>query len=261
MSVLPVAAEGFTAAVAEYERARPGYPAAAVERLSHELGLTSHSRVLELAAGTGKFTAALLGGALRPIAVEPLVRFREPLLRKFPQVPLVAAVAERLPFHARRFDAVFAAQAFHWFDTALALPELRRVLRVGGGLALVWNIRDDAHPLFAGMSRLLDEVNPGAPSHRHQRWRRALEADPGFAPIAEFTLRFERESDLEDLVDRVASVSFVAALPAAEKEALLGRVRALGASDPDILRTGRVMLPYRTEVYWTRTLPELVRQG
>ncbi|MCI4345460.1 MAG: class I SAM-dependent methyltransferase [Thermoplasmata archaeon] len=255
MAVLPVAAEGFTAAVAEYERARPGYPPEAIRRLVEELELSPAARLLELAAGTGKFTAALLDTGLHPVAVEPLARFREPLRRKFPRVPLVAALAERLPFRDGKFDAVFAAQAFHWFASALALPELHRVLRPGGGLGLVWNVRDDAHPLFAGMTRLLEEVNPGVPSHRHERWRRALEEDPGFAPVEEFTLSFLRESDLADLVDRVASVSFVARLPEGEKKALLDRVRALGAADPDLARTGRVELPYRTEVYWTRALP------
>ncbi|MCI4362816.1 MAG: class I SAM-dependent methyltransferase [Thermoplasmata archaeon] len=253
MAVLPVAAEGFTAAVAEYERARPGYPPVAVRRLLEELELSSGARVLELAAGTGKFTAALLGAGLTPVAVEPLVRFRAPLRTKFPRVPLVAALAERLPFRAGVYDAVFAAQAFHWFDPARALPELRRVLKRGGGLGLLWNVRDDAHPVFAGMSRLLDEVNPGVPSHREPRWRRALEEDPGFAPLREFHLGFRRESDLQDPVDRVASVSFVATLPASEKEALLARVRSLGLSDPELARTGRVELPYHTDVYWTRT--------
>ncbi|MCI4334126.1 MAG: class I SAM-dependent methyltransferase [Thermoplasmata archaeon] len=255
MPVAAVAAQGFTSAVGAYDRSRPGYSDAVVQRLFGELGLSRSSRILELAAGTGKFTRALVAAGVRPIAVEPLRRFSAPLRASFPGVPLVAALAESLPFADHRFDAVMAAQAFHWFDPERALCEIHRVLRADGGLALLWNQRDDAHPLHANMSRLLEEVDPGVPRHRTGQWRKALERSRGFSALSDFRIPFELEMDLEGVVDRVASVSFVAALPEERRTALLAQVREAGLEDPELRRRGRVRLPYQTEVYWARTLP------
>ncbi|MGI0130344.1 MAG: class I SAM-dependent methyltransferase, partial [Thermoplasmata archaeon] len=211
--MMAVAAQGFPAAVDAYVRARPGYPAETIHRLVAELGLRGTEPVLELAAGTGKFTAALLEAGAVPVAVEPLERFCAPLRRKFPRVPLVAALAEALPFAEARFESVMVAQAFHWFDAPRALSEIRRVLRPGGSLALVWNIRVESHPLHAEMSRLLEGVNPGVPGHRRRLWKKALERQAGYSPLSQLHGTFQYESTLEEVVDRVASVSFVATLP------------------------------------------------
>lgn len=252
---MEVAARGFPAAVEAYERSRPGYPAATIRELFARLGLRGPEPILELAAGTGKFTAALIDAGAAPVAVEPLARFREPLRRKFPKVPLVAALAEALPFRSGRFDAVMVAQAFHWFDPEPALAEVHRVLRPGGALALVWNVRDESHPLHAEMGRLFEGVNPGVPGHRKGRWKAALEAAPGYSPLSHFEGQFVQEHDVARIVDRAASVSFVAALPEPERDRLLAELRHAAESDPDIQATGRVELPYRTDVYWVRTGP------
>lgn len=252
---MEVAARGFPAAVEAYERSRPGYPAETIRELFARLGLRGPEPILELAAGTGKFTAALIDAGASPVAVEPLPGFREPLRHKFPQVPLVAALAEALPFRSARFDAVMVAQAFHWFDPEPALAEVHRVLRLGGALALVWNVREESHPVHAEMGRLFAQVNPGVPGHRKGRWKEALEAAPGFTAISHFERQFVQEHDVGLIVDRAASVSFVAALPEPEREQLLAELRRAAEADPEIRARGRVGLPYRTDVYWVRTTP------
>lgn len=133
------AAPSFALVAAAYERARPGYAAGAVELLARELDLRPGRTVLDLGAGTGKLARQLVATGARVVAVEPLDE-----LRAFvpPGIEAHAGTAEAIPLPDASVDAVVVAQAFHWFDEAAALAEIRRVLRPGGRLALVSNRRE-----------------------------------------------------------------------------------------------------------------------
>jgi SAM-dependent methyltransferase len=154
-SVHETAAEGFGAVADEYERARPDYPVAAVERLRRELGggASGALRWLDLGAGTGKLTRMLREE--RVVAAEPLAAMRDHFARVLPDVPLIAAVAELLPFADRAFGAVVCAQAFHWFDGERALRDIHRILEPGGGVALIWNTRDETVPWARALGDIL----------------------------------------------------------------------------------------------------------
>jgi SAM-dependent methyltransferase len=103
------------------------------------MGLDDGSVVLDLAAGTGKLSQALAPRAGRLIAVEPLPEMRRLLAARAPEATLLDGTAEQIPMDDGSVDAVFVGEAFHWFDGARALPEMHRVLRPAGGVALLWH--------------------------------------------------------------------------------------------------------------------------
>ena len=135
---------GFKRAADAYERGRPEYPAAAVEHLVKTLDIARGSRVVELGAGTGKFTRTLVPTGAEILAVEPVDAMRQKLSELLPGVKMVDGAAEAIPLADASADAVVVAQAFHWFDGERALAEIHRVLKAGGGLGLIWNVRDDS---------------------------------------------------------------------------------------------------------------------
>src|SRR5204863_8155046 len=126
------AATGFETAAADYEAARPGYPADAVFWLVEQLGLDDRTTLVDLAAGTGKLTRLLAPLVGRTIAVEPVVAMREQLHEVLPHIEVLEGTAESLPLPDVSVDAMTVAQAFHWFDVPRAAAEIVRVLRTNG---------------------------------------------------------------------------------------------------------------------------------
>ena len=122
-----------------YDASRPDYPPEAIERAVAALGLTPDADVVDLAAGTGKLTRALVARFSSVVAVEPDDRMRGVLEGTTPAAMTFAGTAERTQLPGASADAVFVADAFHWFAGEAALQEIARILRPGGGLALLWN--------------------------------------------------------------------------------------------------------------------------
>jgi SAM-dependent methyltransferase len=211
-----------------------------VERTGLGPGLT----VVDVGAGTGKLTRLLPGSGARVVAVEPLPEMRAKLVEVLPGVEAIDGTAEKLPLPDRSAEAVVVAQALHWFDLDRALPEIHRVLKPGGHLVLFWNMRDLGDPVQAGVEEILAPLRAGAVAQQEESWREPLARSPLFGPAEERRFRFEQSFTADDLCDRVASTSFVAAVPAPERDELLARVRALadGLSEP-------FPFPYSTEVH------------
>jgi SAM-dependent methyltransferase len=232
------AATGFARAADAYERGRPDYPPAAVAWLAQRVGLRAGATVVDLAAGTGKLTRALLTTGADVVAVEPVAAMRAALPAA---APALDGTAEAMPLPAGSADAVTVAQAFHWFDGDRALDEIHRVLRAGGGLGLVWNRRDLDHPVQAGLHELMAPFRRSTPAHAAGVWREIFGRTTLFGPLEERTFAHVQRLDGQGLADRVGSVSFVAALPAAERAPVLDRARALAGG-------GEVELPYACEV-------------
>jgi SAM-dependent methyltransferase len=132
-------AEAFAGSADSYDRARPGYDDEPLDWAFREMELDEGSVVLDLAAGTGKLSQALAPRAGRLIAVEPLPEMRRLLAAQAPEATLLDGTAEQIPMDDGSVDAVFVGEAFHWFDGARALPEMHRVLRPAGGVALLWH--------------------------------------------------------------------------------------------------------------------------
>jgi SAM-dependent methyltransferase len=228
MSVHPAAA-GFARAADVYERARPEYPPDAVAWLEDRLELRPGRVVVDVAAGTGKLTRLLVPTGARVVAVEPLAEMLDVLRRVVPDAEALEGMAEALPLPDASADAVTAAAAFHWFRRDEALAEFARVLRPGGQLAIVYNLRDPESELQQELSRMLD-------FHGGTRiaWMRGIDTGAileesglfGAPEYAEF--RHEQRFDPDGLVERVSSISYVALLEGREREEFLARVRELG---------------------------------
>ena len=232
-------AGSFHRAADVYERARPGYPRPAVEWAVGE----NSQRVLDLAAGTGKLTAGLVTLGHDVVAVEPLEQMIRQLKSSLPSVAPVMGVAERLPLARASLDAAVVAQAFHWLDPGRAFAELARVLRPGGTVALIWNVRDQGVPWVAELTPIIgsEKIESG--------WRETLEASPLFGPIERRDFRHEQSLDLATLLDLVASRSYVIILTDTERAAVFDRVRRLWSEHPGLSGRERAPLPYITEVY------------
>jgi ubiquinone/menaquinone biosynthesis C-methylase UbiE len=237
------ATRGFAAA-GVYERGRPDYPHAAVERIVERLDLRAGRTVLDLAAGTGKLTRLLVPSGANLIAVEPLREMRAELDRHVPGVLALAGTAERIPLTESFVDAVTVASAFHWFDTEVALREIVRVLVPGGGLALIWNARDERSPLQFALSELVEPLRGDTPGRRSRDWRSLLAESGLFERTERFLFENEQLVDEEGLVARVLSIGFIGALPADARAEIEERVRALARSAEQPMR-----LPYMTELY------------
>jgi SAM-dependent methyltransferase len=245
MSVHETASRAWGSSAEVYERARPGYPTEAIEFLVERFGLGPDSDVLDLAAGTGKLTRALIHTGARVTAVEPLFAMRQMLQQRLPEATVMEGTAEAIPVQDASMDAVTVAQAFHWFDAAAAMDELARVLRPGGGLAAIWNVRDESVEWMAMIRELIEEYKATAPDHRSGEWRKPFESGSVFAPIQLEVFRHSQEVSRADAVDVFASRSYVAALPEVERNHLLERVAE------QVPRTETVVVPYITELYWT----------
>ncbi|HEY8317027.1 MAG TPA: class I SAM-dependent methyltransferase [Gaiellaceae bacterium] len=243
MSDLHPATKGFAAADV-YERGRPDYPAAAIAAIVDRLELRPGRTVLDLAAGTGKLTRLLVPSGANVIAVEPVREMRAELERRVPGVATLGGTAERIPMNDGFLDAVTVGQAFHWFAADAALHEIHRVLRPGGGLALIWNARDERDPLQAALSEIIDPLEGDTPRRRQGSWKTLL-AESGLYERTERVL-FEHVQPVDEqrLVDRVVSISFIATASAQVRADVEARVRALArtAEQP-------IGLPYMTELY------------
>jgi SAM-dependent methyltransferase len=247
-------AEAFAGAADRYDRGRPAYRPEPIDWAWEALGLGREATVVDLAAGTGKLAVQLARRAGHLIAVEPLDGMRAVLARQVPEAEVMDGTAEQLPVPDGTADAVFVGEAFHWFDGERALPEIHRVLRPGGGLALVWNAGEwDDQPwteeVFARIDR---EPQPDVrPENRPWSglWRRAFEQTPLFEPLELRSFPHTVHTDVEGFVLMVSTWSFVAALPDEARERL--------AADLTRIITGRVAggrleLHLRTDVYLTR---------
>lgn len=259
MAIHESAAKGFSAAADAYERGRPEYSPDAIAMLIRELGIGPGNRVLDLAAGTGKLTRQLVGTGAELIAVEPIEEMRAKLVAALPGIEALEGTAEQIPLPSHSVDAVVVGQAFHWFDGVRAVSEIRRVLRPTGALGVIWQARNPTRPWMQRLEEIIDRADDGHPRYRTGAWREAFEHVALFEPLEEATFDYVHRASPETMVDRVASISYVAAMPAERRNAVLDEVSHLLASDPDTANRDVVELPYIAHVYWTR--PRVIPVG
>jgi SAM-dependent methyltransferase len=243
----PVASQGFSANVESYRRSRPSYPPDAVVWLVDALGIGPGRTVVDIGAGTGKFTSLLVPTGASVIAVEPLEAMRAALAEELPAVTVLNGTAESLPLADASADAIVAAQAFHWFDMPRALAEFARVLRVDGRLGVIWNDIDTSVDWVADFNAIISPARSMTPLPADARLR---DLAPLFGQRHDATFTQLHTHDRASLLARVDSMSFVAVLPEPEREAIFERVRLLMDTHPQLAGREQFDLPYITHAYW-----------
>ncbi|TDU32623.1 methyltransferase family protein [Panacagrimonas perspica] len=244
------AEQGYALGAATYQQGRPDYPAAIVDWLRSSLGLIAGRTVCDLGAGTGKFLPFLAATGADIIAVEPVREMREKLQAAHPGAVALEGSAEAIPLGDASVDAVICAQAFHWFANATALGEIHRVLRPGGRLGLVWNVRDESLDWVAALSKIIDRHQGDAPRFVSGAWRRPFGTTTMFSPLREQRFAYRHVGPPHRvIVDRSLSVSFIAALPPSERSRVERQVGALIASTPALAGKDEVAFPYVTMAY------------
>jgi SAM-dependent methyltransferase len=236
-------ARSFGAAAAAYARHRPGYPQDAVDWALQPLDGRPGPQLLDLGAGTGKLTAALLARG-RVIAVDPDPAMLAELRDRHPATEAREGSAEEVPLPDAAVDAVLVGQAFHWFDPERAMPEIARVLRPGGVLAALWNGDDARVEWVRGMHeagrwesyvvRAPDEV-PQLPTH------------PAFAPAEYALFANPVRTTVDELIATLATHSWALVAEPVERDAALARARAYLAERPET-KAGEFEFPLITDV-------------
>jgi SAM-dependent methyltransferase len=232
----------FGRVAAAYDRTRPGYPAAAIDRAVAELRLAQGSTVLDLAAGTGKLTRLLRERFDHVLAVEPDVD-----MRSYVGAGALVGSAEEIPLDDDVVDAVFVGEAFHWFDAPRAFAEIARVLRPGGGLAVVGNEWGEGRqpgvlpaPLKADLDRIWARFHPA--DVKFADWRDEVTTS-AFEPLGHASFEWIVRIAGRDLVDLQLTASTPASIDDDERREIAERAYRLVEPEYD--------LSVRTELYWT----------
>ncbi len=233
-------ASSFASVADEYERDRPGYPRAAIEWL---LGAQT-LEVLDLGAGTGKLTGALLDAGHSVIAVEPLAQMRSILTATLPAAHALAGTAERLPLADASVDAVTVGAAFHWFDERAARAEIRRVLRPPGVLGLLGNAFDVSPPWVARVREILGPPAIQRPGH----WPSVEDLGEDYEEIEDREFPHEQRVDRASLRDLAVSRSSVALMGDAEREGVLASLDELWEQEPELIGRTEVLMPWLARV-------------
>jgi SAM-dependent methyltransferase len=217
----PNHARSFGGVADAYDRGRPTYPREAAAWLTSDRPPQDRAlSVLELGAGTGKLTEQLVALGHEVHATEPDEAMLAILRRHLPEVRASLAPAEEIPSGDAAYDVVVSAQAFHWFDMNLALPEIARVLRPGGHVALVWNYRDERIPWVKRLGQIIGtQENQPEPVAK-------LAAARLFDEVEEAEFRHWQVVDRNSIRDLVLSRSNVAVLDEEQRAAKLDEVLA-----------------------------------
>lgn len=232
-------AERFVDVADSYERGRPEYTPAVAAAIAAELDIAPGARVLDLAAGTGKLTRALLGTGFDVVAVEPQARLRELLAASVGAERVLDGTAEEIPLPDASVSAVTVADAFHWFDHVAALREIERVLVTGGGLAVLrlapdWTRASWAHEV----GTMIAELRTQHPQFEGPDWRDAARAAGCWTAPREIQLSMPQPASTQGILDYIASMSWIAAIPEHQRNDILARMGEIIAAGetPDEFR-------------------------
>jgi SAM-dependent methyltransferase len=245
----------FGAIADEYNRLRPSPPRSAIDWL-----VPDGCRVaIDLAAGTGLLTRALLAKVPEVIAVEPDDRMASVLREHTPGVRVVAGKGESIPLETASADGLFISSAWHWLDPELAIPEIARVLRDGGRFGAIWTSRD-RHVDWVGEMDQLREPGPfrarmelarqagddagvlpgGRPSRREVR----LPEGSPFGDVQTESFAFTRVMMTDDFVEMLGTYSGIITANPEERAAAMAQVR--GAVDERFPGAGQIEVPMRS---------------
>lgn len=233
--------EGLESVGDEYDRYRPGFPDAAADAILPERA----DAVLDLGAGTGKFTELLVTRADRVIAVEPSVAMLDVLRVKLPAAEALIGGAESIPLPDRSVDAVTVAQAFHWFDRDAACAEIRRVLVPGGVLGLLWNRSDPG----CAWDRACQSVAHPAVTTEADSTTASADELPGFVLDGHSEIAWSEQITRDDYIRRWLTVSSFLAADEETRAAMVAELDSILDADSATADRSVLTLPMVTEVF------------
>ncbi len=247
----------FSSRVENYIRYRPGYPPAIIDLLRAECQLTPDSTIADVGSGTGMLTELFLKNGNRVYGVEPNQEMRqaaERLLAGYPQFVSLAARAESIPLDDASVDFVTAGQSFHWFERESARREFARLLRPGGWVVLIWNVRRRAATPF--MTAYEQLVRKYAVDYEMVKQKHVDQAGLAafFAPAGYRQATFDNHQvfDLEGVKGRLLSSSYT---PEEGHPNYVPMLEALRAIFEEYQEDGRVTFDYDCQVYYGQLLP------
>jgi SAM-dependent methyltransferase len=232
----------------DYDELRPEYAPEAVAWVAERCGIGPGSRVVDLAAGTGRLSGRFLQLGVDVIAVEPAANMRAVLEERFPTIRAIVATAESMPFDDGAVDAVVVGNAFHHFGRDDAMAEIHRILRPGGALAVFWAWPAEEEQLKIPGMRAIYEAIEGTHAEAeimaaHRSWSELPTTVDGFDPFERREFPATHLLPATRLADLYATFSDVLSLPAPTRAWLLDRIRQLSRGLPEMLH-----LPQRTVV-------------
>jgi SAM-dependent methyltransferase len=242
--------DAFGRTAREYELGRPGWPEELLDLVVAELGLDASAEVLDLGAGTGKLTREFVPRFARVVAVEPDDAMRAVLEEVVPGAEALAGRGESIPLADGSVDAVFSAEAFHWFAGEESVAEIARVLRPRGALVIFWNIPVEFAHMGDEAEAVIDEAFerggvPGLPRVLSGEWKRPVEDGP-FEELREAEVEREVLNTRDEWIANLLSVSSIAHQPEGDRAAFADRLRELVPADQEVRRR------IRTVAHWTR---------
>ncbi|KAG2189289.1 hypothetical protein INT44_004431 [Umbelopsis vinacea] len=257
-----VAEQGFSTGADDYAKARPSYPAAALQCLQAELKLIpAETKILDLAAGTGKFTELLVKDGYQVTAVEPVAEMRAKITEKLPTVKAVEGTSWNIPVENDSQHVVVIAQAFHWFDDIETLRECRRVLKSNGYIVFIWNMESQERcQWIAKLRQIYEQHDVKAPQYRKGAWKKVFNTEEAgelfHLPLNhhQFTNDF-LIAGKEVVWQRIKSKSYIAVMPPQEQEKLQQQVYAI-LDDPENgfipNSDGEFLFLHETDIYWAQ---------
>ena len=242
--------DAFGRSAREYELGRPEWPEGLLDRVVSDLELGPDATVLDLGAGTGKLTRALVPRFARVVAVEPDDAMRGVLEEVVPGAEALAGRGDAIPLADGEVDAVFSAEAFHWFASDESVAEIVRVLRPRGALVILWNIGIEYDDMGEEAEALIEAAFdrggvPGIGRVLSGEWRRPVKK-AGFEPLQEAEVERDVVNTRDEWIANMLSVSSIAHQPAEERATFAERLRELIPSNREVRRR------FRTVAYWAR---------
>lgn len=249
-SIHPSAAQGFRHSAELYQQVRPSYPAEIAAWLQQYYQTQTEPHCMDLGAGTGKFLPTLQSLTPHILAIEPIDQMRAELQAQYPNINCQAGLSHALPCVSQSIDAVFCAQAFHWFANTESLDEMARVLKAQGDLFLIWNQRDLAVDWVNAIAKLIYPLEGNTPRYHSGQWQKVIQTYGGFTEKNQLMWRFDHVGTVEQVVSkRLMSTSFIAALSDLEQLNLKQQIEQIVQRYTGLNATDEIAFPYVTHLY------------